>query len=74
MQAGPKRVMKPLLKFLQKRHPELEDAAFHAQMFANMVLVPRNQLIMQGKGRISRAEQDTHINKVVRLFLQGLQT
>ena len=74
MQAGPNRVIKPLMKFLQKRHPELEDTTFHAQMFTNLVLVPRNQLIMQGKSRITRAEQDTHINKVVRLFLQGLQT
>jgi len=73
MQAGPARVMKPLKEFLLKRHPDLEDVAFHAQMFASMVLVPRNQLIMQGKGRITRAEQETHVNKVVRLFLQGLQ-
>jgi TetR/AcrR family transcriptional repressor of mexJK operon len=74
MKAGPSRVMKPLVEFLQQRHPELEDTAFYAQMFASMVLVPRNQLIMQGKGRITRAEQETHVNKVVRLFLQGLQT
>jgi TetR/AcrR family transcriptional repressor of mexJK operon len=74
MKAGPNRVMKPLMEFLQKRHPELGDVAFYAQMFANMVLVPRNQLIMRGKGRITRAEQETHVNKVVRLFLQGMQT
>ena len=74
MKAGPNRVMKPLMGFLQKRHPELEDVAFHAQMFASMVLVPRNQLIMQGKGRFTRAEQETHVNKVVKLFLQGMQT
>jgi TetR/AcrR family transcriptional repressor of mexJK operon len=74
MKAGPNRVMKPLMEFLQKRHPELEDVGFCAQMFANMVLVPRNQLIMQDKGRITRAEQETHVNKVVRLFLQGVQT
>lgn len=72
MQAGPARVMKPLKEFLQQCHPDLEDVAFHAQMFASMVLVPRNQLIMQGKGRMTRAEQETHVNKVVRLFLQGL--
>ena len=59
---------------VKKRHPELEDVAFYAQMFASMVLVPRNQLIMHGKGRITRAEQEMHVNKVVRLFLQSLQT
>jgi TetR/AcrR family transcriptional repressor of mexJK operon len=74
MKAGPNRVMKPLIEFLQKHHPKLDDVAFYAQMFVSMVLVPRNQLIMQGKGRITRAEQETHVNKVVRLFLQGLQT
>jgi len=74
MKAGPNRVMKPLMEFLQERHPELEDVAFHAQMFASMVLVPRNQLIMHGKGRVTRAEQEAHVNKVVRLFLQGIQT
>lgn len=74
MKAGPNRVMKPLVEFLQKRHPQLEEVAFYAQMFANMVLVPRNRLIMQGKGRITRSEQKTHVNKVVRLFLQGMQT
>jgi TetR/AcrR family transcriptional repressor of mexJK operon len=73
MQAGPNRVMKPLKAFLQKRCPELEELAFYAQMFASMVLVPRNHLIMQGRGRITRAEQEAHVNKVVRLFLQGLQ-
>jgi TetR/AcrR family transcriptional repressor of mexJK operon len=72
MKAGPNRVMTPLVEFLKKRHPELEDVAFYVQMFASMVLVPRNQLIMRGKGRITRAEQETHVNKVVRLFLQGM--
>jgi TetR/AcrR family transcriptional repressor of mexJK operon len=74
MKAGPNRVMKPLMEFLQKRCPELEEVAFYAQMFASMVLVPRNQLIMQGRGRITRADQETHVNNVVRLFLQGMQT
>jgi TetR/AcrR family transcriptional repressor of mexJK operon len=73
MKTGPNRVMKPLMAFLKKRHPELEDITFYAQMFANMVLAPRNQLMMQGKGHISRAEQQAHVTKVVRLFLQGIQ-
>ena len=73
MKAGPNRVMKPLMEFLQKRFPLREDVAFYAQMFAALVLVPRNQLIMQGKGRVTRAEQEKHVNKVVRLLLQGMQ-
>lgn len=74
LKAGPNRVMKSLTEFLQERFPKLEDVAFFAQMFATMVLVPRNRLIMQGKGRITRAEQETHVSKVVNLFLQGMQT
>lgn len=74
LQAGPKRVVDPLTEFLEQRRPNLNDAPFHAQMFANMVLAPRNQLIMQGKGHITRAEQERHVNKVIRLFLSGLQT
>lgn len=72
LQAGPNRVMRPLQVFLHERCPKLQDATFYAQMFAGMVLVPRNQLIMRGKGRITRAEQETHVNKVVDLFLHGL--
>lgn len=72
MKAGPNRVMRPLKSFLQARYPKLQDAAFCAQMFASMVLVPRNQLIMSGNSRITRAEQEEHVNKVVVLFLHGL--
>jgi TetR/AcrR family transcriptional repressor of mexJK operon len=74
MQAGPTRVIQLLIEFLQRLCPELDDAVFYAQMFVSMILVPRNQLIIQGKGRISRAEQKAHVDKVVRLFLNGLQT
>ena len=72
MQAGPNRVMKPLQILLQARYPKLQDTAFFAQMFASMVLVLRNQLLMRGEGCITHTEQQTHVNKVVRLFLQGL--
>jgi TetR/AcrR family transcriptional repressor of mexJK operon len=74
LQAGPNRVTQLLTEFLQQRYPGLEDTAFYAQMFVSMVLVPRNKLIMQRKGRISRADQEAHVSKVVRLFLNGLQT
>ena len=72
MQAGPNRVMKPLHLWLQARYPKLQDTAFLAQMFASMVLVLRNQLLMRGEACITYIEQQTHVNKVVRLFLHGL--
>jgi TetR/AcrR family transcriptional repressor of mexJK operon len=74
MLAGPTRVIEMLTGFLRQHYPKLDDAAFHAQMFVSMVLVPRNQLIIQGKERISHTEQKAHVNKVVKLFLNGLQT
>lgn len=72
MQAGPNRVNLLLSDFLRQRCPRPADTAFYAQMFVSMILAPRNRLIMRGKGRISRAEQATHVNNVVRLFLNGL--
>ena len=74
MQVGPTRVIEYLAAFLKRHYPELDDAPFHAQMFVSMILTPRNQLIIQGKKRISRSEQESHVKKVVRLFLNGLQT
>jgi TetR/AcrR family transcriptional regulator, mexJK operon transcriptional repressor len=73
MQAGPARVNALLTRFLQHHYPALEDVAFYAQMFISMVLVPRNQLIIQGKRRFSRSKREAHVKKVVRLFLNGLQ-
>ena len=46
-----------LIEFLHHHYPELNDTAFYAQIFVIMVLVPRNQVIVQGKKGISRAEQ-----------------
>ena len=74
MQTGPDRVSQLLIQFLQAHYPKLDDTVFYAQMFVSMVLVPRNQLIIQGKRRLNRREQEAHVDKVVRLFLNGLQT
>ena len=73
MQSGPTRVIEYLAAFLKQRCPALDDATFHAQMFVGMILTPRNQLVIQGRKRISRSEQENHVAKVVRLFLNGLQ-
>ncbi len=72
MQAGPKRVLAPLVDFLQKRFPSLEEPGFYAQMFAAMILAPRNQMLMQGNVRVIREEQRVFVEKVVRQFLKGL--
>lgn len=74
MDAGPTRVMQPLMAFLQQGCEGLDDVAFYAQMFATMILTPRNQLMMSGKGRISKSAQEEHVQKVVELFLKGLES
>jgi nucleoside diphosphate kinase len=48
-------VIELLIEFLHHHYPELNDTAFYAQIFVIMVLVPRNQVIVQGKKGISRA-------------------
>ncbi|MDH5183068.1 MAG: TetR/AcrR family transcriptional regulator, partial [Gammaproteobacteria bacterium] len=72
MDAGPTRVMQPLMAFLQQRCEALDDVAFHAQMFATMILSPRNQRMMSSKEPINKAAQEKHVHKVVQLFLKGL--
>ncbi|MCA9671167.1 MAG: TetR/AcrR family transcriptional regulator [Myxococcales bacterium] len=71
-QAGPSRVVQMLTEFLARHYPGLEDAASYAELFMSMLLLPRNQLLAHRKRRISRAEQRAHVDRVVRLFLDGL--
>ena len=73
MNAGPKRVMQPLTSFLQQHFDASIDITFSAQMFATMILTPRNQIMMSGKGTISDTAQEEHVNKVVTLFLKGIE-
>ena len=72
MNAGPKRVMQPLLAFLQQRCAGHDDLLFQAQMFTSMILVPRNQRLMNSHTRLTKAEQKEHVDKVVRMFLKTL--
>ncbi|MBD3670471.1 MAG: TetR/AcrR family transcriptional regulator [Gammaproteobacteria bacterium] len=71
-EAGPQRWMTPLIQFIESRWPQLDDSQFHAQVFAHMILVPRNQLIMQGTKKIQQSEQTLHVRRVVDIFLNGL--
>ncbi len=72
MSLGPQRVMQPLVAFLERRCDALEDSAFHAQMFATMILAPRTQLLMGTINNINRTAQKAHVEKVVALFLKAL--
>jgi len=72
MNAGPNRVMRPLVQFLVKHFPDMDGAEFHASMFVNMILAPRNQCLMHNKASMSRVEIQAHVERVVALFLRGV--
>lgn len=74
MSAGPNRVMRPLIEFLIRHFPGLDAVEFHASMFVNMVLAPRNQLLMHNKSSMSRGDIQTHVERVVTLFLRGINS
>ncbi|MDH5649716.1 MAG: TetR/AcrR family transcriptional regulator [Gammaproteobacteria bacterium] len=69
---GPQQVIQPLITFLQQRCGTLEDIPFHARMFATMVLAPRNQQLTGADNKMHDAAQRSHVEKVVRLFIQGI--
>ena len=73
MDTGPQRVLKPLAEFLQRRFDRLEDALFHAQMFTAMLLSPRNGLLLGNRNKLDTATQQEHVEKVLALFLKGVE-
>ena len=72
MNTGPQRVIQVLIEFLQQRLGKQFDAPFYAQMFITMILMPRNQILMNTKIRMTKAAQQDHVSKVVELFLRTL--
>lgn len=72
MQTGPQRVLKPLVEFLQRRRPQLEDGEFSARMFNAMLLSPRNTLLVGSRKSLDNKAQQDHVEKVVGLFLKTL--
>lgn len=66
---GPQQVMQPLIDYLSQ-HTRLEDPAFCAQMFATMILAPRNQLLMGHTQEMKKSAQKDHVQKVTQLFLK----
>jgi AcrR family transcriptional regulator len=70
---GPQQVMQPLIDYLGQ-HTQLEDPAFSAQMFATMILAPRNQMLMSNKQTMKKSAQKEHVQKVTTLFMKLLVT
>jgi len=69
---GPKTVLQPLVEFLQA-HYSLEDPMFIAQMLANMILAPRNQILMSAGSTMKKPAQKEHVEKITKLFLKILE-
>jgi TetR/AcrR family transcriptional regulator, mexJK operon transcriptional repressor len=66
---GPQQVLQPLIDYLNQQVP-LEDTSFCAQMFATMILAPRNQLLMSKTNEMKKSAQKEHVLKVTALFLK----
>ena len=70
---GPKKILQPLIEYLSQ-HTRLEDPAFCAQMFATMILAPRNQMLMSNVHEMKKSAQKEHVLKVTKLFLKMIAT
>ena len=70
---GPQHVLKPLIEYLSQ-HTQLEDNDFSAQMFATMILAPRNQMLMSKTNKMKRSAQKDHVQKVTTLFMKIIET
>ena len=69
---GPKQVLQPLIEYLSQQ-TKLEDPAFCAQMFATMILSPRNQMLMSKTLVMKKSAQKEHVLKVTTLFLNMIK-
>jgi TetR/AcrR family transcriptional repressor of mexJK operon len=70
---GPQQVLQPLIEYLSQM-THLEDPAFCAQMFATMILAPRNQLLMSNMQEMKKSAQKEHVLKVTKLLLKMIAT
>lgn len=70
---GPQHVLKPLIEYLSEQ-TQLEDPNFSAQMFATMILAPRNQMLMSQTRKMKKSAQKEHVLKVTTLFINMIET
>ncbi|VAW76388.1 Transcriptional regulator, AcrR family [hydrothermal vent metagenome] len=70
---GPQQVLKPLIEYLCQQ-TQLEEPKFSAQMFATMILAPRNQMLMSETHKMKSSAQKNHVIKVTKLFMKMIET
>ncbi len=70
---GPQHVLKPLIEYLSQQ-TQLEEPDFSAQMFATMILAPRNQMLMSKTNKMKKSAQKEHVIKVTTLFMKMIET
>ena len=70
---GPQHVLKPLIEYLSQQ-TQLEEPVFSAQMFATMILAPRNQMLMSKTNKMKKSEQKDHVQKVTKLFMKMIES
>jgi len=70
---GPQHVLKPLMEYINQQ-TQVEDPNFSAQMFATMILAPRNQMLMSKTNKMKKSAQKEHVLKVTTLFMNMIET
>ena len=70
---GPQQVLNPLIEYLSQQ-TQLKEPEFSAQMFATMILAPRNQMLMSKTNKMKKSVQKEHVTKVTKLFMNMIET
>ena len=70
---GPRNFLEPLCHFLKTYCSSHNDADFTANMFCNMILSPRNGILMGHSPTFGKTKQNRHVRRVVEFTLIALR-
>ena len=71
--AGPRSFVDPLSQFLKSRCPKLDKPEFAAGMFCNMLLSPRNNILLGQSGTMAKQQQLAHVKRLVEFILPSIK-
>ncbi len=71
---GPRGFLEPLSRFFETRCSQVDDPAFTAGMFCNLILMPRSNILIGQSRSMAIAQQRRHVQQVVRFLLPSILT
>lgn len=71
---GPRSFLEPLSRFLNNRCRTLDDPDFAAGMFCNMILSPRNNMLIGQSSGMQTKQQHRHVKQVVDFILPSISS